>query len=90
MQIRRLIDGWKRGSEGRPVSGWGRRPDLQQPKRNANAATGSEQMAKLPTRQVSDTLKGSELHLKVAMNTLTFLALMYSVNTVTLGKLPRL
>lgn len=91
MQIRRLIDGWKRGCEGRPVSGWrGRRPDLQQARRKASAPTGREQMAKLLSRQVSDTLKGCELHLKVAMNTLTFLALMYSVNTVTLDKLARL
>lgn len=83
------MDGRGRAKEG-PSAGGGRWPDLQQLKRNANAATGSEQMAKLPSRQVSDTLKGSKLHLKVAMNTLTFLALMYSVNTVTLGKLPRL
>lgn len=60
------------GSEGSGRGGVG----LIFSNRNANAATGSEQMAEPLSRQLSDALKGSELHLKVAMNTLTFLALM--------------
>lgn len=90
MQIRRLIDGWKRGCEGRPSVGGGGVGLISSKRDGTLALRRGEQMAKLLSRQVSDTLKGCELHLKVAMNTLTFLALMYSVNTVTLDKLARL
>lgn len=48
---------------------------------------GARQMVELLSRQVSDTLKASERRLKVAMNTLTFLTIMYAVKATTLDQL---
>lgn len=58
MQIRQLIDGWRRWSGG-GGGGW---RDFQLPGANATADGGCAESSAFR----------SELHLKVAMNTLTF------------------